>query len=75
MDESVATLPTLPAIPNKQSIIQMNIRGLYPKSNQSKVRYLKDLATYHNSFAIALTETHLDEDIDVSEIYMNEWSL
>ena len=38
-----------------------NIQGLYPKSNQSKVPFLRELAAEEDPMFIALTETHLRE--------------
>ena len=67
----ISTLPKLSA----SSIIQLNIRGLYPKSNQSKTKYLSDLADSKNSFLIAVTETHLDKDIEDFEINIKGWNL
>ena len=51
---------------SKQSIIKLNIRGLYPRTNQSKVKYLNDIAELYNCFIIAATETHLIEEIEDS---------
>ena len=61
--------------PIPSSIIQLNIRGLYPKSNQSKLKYLNDLANDKNSFIISATETHLDNDIEDFEINIKGWNL
>ena len=45
-----------------------NIRGLYPLSNQFKVKAIEDIAILENASIIALTESHLSGDILDGEI-------
>ena len=68
-------LITLPPVRNKDGVIYSNIRGLFPKSNQSKVPYLCDLAKTKNSPLICLTETHLTHEILDAEISINGYNL
>lgn len=51
-----------------ENIIMGNIQGLYPKTNQSKVPFLKDLAVIEDPIFIALTETHLKKEVKDAEI-------
>ena len=53
----------------------MNIRGLYPKCDQSKIPYLSDLASKTNAPFICLTETHLNPTILDAEISINGYDL
>ena len=53
----------------------MNIRGLCPKSNRTKVSYLSDLATESNAPFIALQETHLFQDILDAEVQISGQTL
>ena len=46
----------------------MNIRGLFPKSNQSKIPYLADLAKETNAPFICVTESHLNPEILDAEV-------
>ena len=48
--------------------IYVNIRGLYPKSDKSKVPYLADLAKETNAPFICITESHLNPEILDAEI-------
>ena len=50
------------------SAIYANIRGLHPKTNQTKISYLADLAKICNAPFISLTETHLNSEILDAEI-------
>ncbi|XP_076045726.1 uncharacterized protein LOC143027968 [Oratosquilla oratoria] len=52
-----------------------NIQGLYPKSNQSKVPYLGDLAKIEDFMIIALTETHLSVDVRDAEIQLENYTI
>ena len=45
-----------------------NIRGLYPKSNQYKVRAIEDMANLDGISIIALSESHLSGEILDGEI-------
>ena len=52
------------------SAIFGNTRGLFPKSNQSKVSYYDDLAKENNSPFICLTDSHLKPQVVDAEIQM-----
>ena len=56
------------------SIIQGNVRGL-SSYDRTKVLSLGRYAEIYNSIVIALTETHLSEDIEDNEIDIKGWSL
>ena len=57
-------------------IIYINIQGLFPKSNNTKVKYLSELINEcTNNIAIVLTETHLTPDIMDSEIRIPGYNL
>ena len=45
----------------------MNIQGLYPKTNQTKIPFLQDLA--------CITETHLNEAILDAEIQLSNYTI
>ena len=49
-------------------ILMGNIRGLFPLSNQFKVKAIEDIAVLENVSVIALTESHLTGDILDGEI-------
>lgn len=51
-----------------------NIQGLYPKYNQSKVPFLKELAEEVDPMFIALTETHLRGEVKEAEISITNYS-
>ena len=53
----------------------MNIRGLYPMRNRTKVAYLKDLAAESNAPFIALTETHLSANVYSAEVEIPGYTL
>ena len=53
----------------------MNIQGLNPKSNQSKIPYLQDLANDSNAPFICITESHLHEDILDAELQIKNYTL
>ena len=53
----------------------MNIQGLYPMSNRTKVAYLSDLAAESVAPFIALTETHLTAEILSAEIQITGYTL
>ena len=55
------------------TIIQGNVRGLC-SYDRTKILTLSRLALMHNSVAIALTETHISEDIEDNEINIDGWS-
>ena len=60
---------------NKYGAIYANIRGLNPKSDQTKIPYLADLAKESNSPFICLTETHLNPEILDAEIQIDGYNL
>ena len=45
------------------NLLMGNIRVLFPKSNQKKIPVLHELAIDENIDILALTETHLNDDI------------
>ena len=60
---------------NKNGGLYCNIRGLFPRSNQTKVSYLGDLASTSNAPWIVLTETHLSPQILDAEIKIRNYFL
>ena len=52
-------------------MIMGNIRGLFPKSNPTKIRSMEDIANLKNIHILAFSETHLNSDIYDSEIELN----
>ena len=50
------------------TIISANIQGLYSRNGHHKIGMLAELAEEENASFIALTETHLREEILDSEI-------
>ena len=66
--------PSAPGLENQEKFnkgntgIFGNTQGLFPRCNQSKVPYYKDLATEHNSPFICLTESHLNAGVLDAEI-------
>ncbi|KAK3861456.1 hypothetical protein Pcinc_032580 [Petrolisthes cinctipes] len=57
-----------------ENIIMGNIQGLYPKTNQTKVLFLKELAVVEDPIFIALTETHLHSEVNNAEIHIENYS-
>ena len=53
----------------------MNIQGLYPMKNRTKVAHLSDLATESNAPFIAITETHLTADILTAELHISGYTM
>ena len=53
----------------------MNIRGLYPRSNKTKVSYISDLAAESCTPFIAVTESHLTPDILSAEVAISGYTL
>ena len=53
----------------------MNIGGLYPRSNKTKVAYLSDLATESQAPFIAMTESHLTADVLSAEVQITDYKL
>ena len=63
------------AVPESSAtIIQGNIRGLR-SYDRTKIFSLEKFAVLNNSIVIALSETHLVEEIEDNEIAMKGWSL
>ena len=48
--------------------LYLNIRGVYPKTNRTKINYIRDLASLADSAFIVMTETHLSSDILDAEV-------
>ena len=57
------------------NILLGNIRGLYSQANLTKPSILMDLAKHKEAFLIALTETHLSDNISSSEITREGWDI
>ena len=55
--------------------VLLNIRGLYPNNNKSKIQYLNDLTKDSNLLFLALTETHLNKNILDAEIQIGNYNL
>ena len=53
---------------NQHGEIYVNIRGLYTKSDKSKVPYLSDLAEEANDPFICIKESHLNPEILDAEV-------
>ena len=60
---------------DKNGAIYINIRGLYPKTDQSKIPYLSDLAQQTNAPFICVTESHLNPSILDAEISIAGYDL
>ena len=60
---------------DKNGSIYINIRGLYPKCNQSKIPYLSDLTSKTNAPFICLTETHLTPSVLDAEVSISGYDL
>ena len=60
---------------DKNGAIYLNIRGLYPKSNRTKLCYLRDLATMKMTSMIVISESWLTPDIQDSELTIPGWTL
>ena len=58
-----------------QTILMMNIRGLLPQNNPTKIKWLFDIAKIKNSPVINLTETHLCKEILDNELIENDWCI
>ena len=52
-----------------------NIQGLYPKTNQSKLPFLRELSREEDFMFIVLTETHLSEGVTEAEINITNYTL
>ena len=58
----------------KTKIIFGNIRGLAPRSFNSKVQIIEDMAGVHEAEIICLVESHLNSEIYDSEISMSNFT-
>lgn len=56
-------------------IISANIAGLYSRKSKHKVDMLRELAEKEEVSLVALTESHLNEDIDSAEVTMQGYHL
>ena len=52
-----------------------NIRGVYPKSNRTKLCYIRDMASESNSAFLILTESHLTADVMDAEVSVPDYVL
>ena len=52
----------------KSGFLFGNIRGLYPKTNRTKVDYLSDTALIEGTNIVCLTESHLSDEIKDCEV-------
>ena len=59
---------------SKTSFILGNIQGLKIKKRTHKIKMIEELATEHNSLIIGLTESHLNKNIDDSEVAIEGFS-
>lgn len=57
-----------------ENIIMGNIQGLYPKTNQAKVPFLRELSAEVEPLVIALTETHLSSSVKDEEIQIKNYT-
>ena len=53
----------------------MNIRGLYPRTDRTKVAYLSHLTAEDNAAFVALQETHLTPDVLPAEVHMEGYTM
>ena len=60
---------------DKNGAIYLNIRGLYPRSNRTKICYLRDLARLTSTSMIVITESHLSADVQDAELAIPGWTL
>ena len=51
-----------------------NIQGLLPRSNKSKISFLIELAKLEEYAMIALTESHLNNNINITEIGIENYT-
>ena len=53
------------------TLIAGNMRGLKPGIKDNKLEYLEMIANENDAIVIAITETHLKDRIDDTEIHIN----
>lgn len=51
-----------------ENIVTGNIQELYPKTNQTKVPFLRELSPEEDPLVIAITETHLRSKVKDEEM-------
>ena len=51
------------------------MRGISPGLRGNKIEYLKNLSDINNSEIIAVTETHLNDNVDDCEIHIPGWTV
>ena len=68
-------IPKSDGMESPTNIFCMNVRGLIPSNNPTKISYLYDVAKLNNVAWICLTETHLKKNIDDSELINDDWSI
>ena len=59
----------------KSGFIFGNVRGLYPKCNKTKIDQICDTATLEGANILALTESHLCDDIKDCEIRLSGYDI
>ena len=57
-----------------ETILMANIQGLLPRSNKSKISFLIELAKLEEYAMIALTESHLNNNINITEIGIENYT-
>ena len=57
------------------SDILLNVQGLFPISNQTKIPYLSNVLEDQNSIFLAISESHLNSDILDTEIAMKGFNI
>ena len=60
---------------SSNGVLSWNIRGLFPRSNKTKILYLRDLAIQQTPLYIVLTETHMTPDILDAEVSISGYTL
>ena len=59
----------------KLGFIFGNIRGLYPKCNKTKIDQIYDISKLEGANILAITESHLSEDIKDCEVRMDGYDI
>ena len=57
------------------ALLSLNIAGLYTYKNKTKVEYLRLMALEENVNIIAVTESHLNESVQLAEVAMTGFQL
>ena len=71
--EPNSSLPQRPDLP-LEKIIMGNIQDLYPKTNQNKMPFLKELSIEEEPMIIALTEIHLTSGVKDTEVNIKNYT-